>query len=169
MLHKFSAVLVNSKSKIRAFHIDVPKDICDQLLEVKRVVCTVNGIETFQCGLLPDGSGGRLISLNKQRKKKLGLEEGDLVDLELKKDDSKYGLEMPDEMLELLKHDDMAWRKFHDLTPGKQRSLLYLVGKPKSKEIRCRKAMAVVDHVKNVGNEIDFRQLNEMFKSDKYK
>src|SRR5688572_20719695 len=96
----------------------------------RRVVCTINGTESFQCALLPS-DGDFVIVVNKVKRTKLGIGDGDGIDVELKVDDSKYGLPMPEELQEVLNQDPEGDKLFHALTPGKQRSLLYFIGKVK--------------------------------------
>src|SRR5687767_7607958 len=43
---------------------------------LRRVVCTLNGVETFNCSLFPS-KGDYFITLNKKLRDKLGLELGD--------------------------------------------------------------------------------------------
>ena len=99
-----------------------------------------------------------------QLQKKLSLSVGDEVQVSIVPDKSKYGLPMPEELQAIFDMDAEGDKVFHTLTPGKQRTLLHLVGKPKSSEIRIKKAMVVVDYLKEVNGKLDFKQLNEAFK-----
>src|SRR5687767_18280 len=94
----------------------------------KRVVCSINGSEGFQCALMPWGEIFYII-VNKTKRDNLGILAGDMVSVELTRDDSKYGLPMPEEFREVLDQDPEGDRLFHALTEGKQRSLLYLISK----------------------------------------
>ena len=96
---------------------------------------------------------------------KLGLKLGMQVQASLRKDDSEYGLPMPEELAELLQQDEDGNALFHALTPGKQRTLLYIVGSPKTSDTRLRRAIVVVEHLKSNGGKINFRRLNEDMKS----
>jgi len=99
----------------------------------KRVICSINGNEGFHCALMSSGSGDFIISVNKQKREAWGLKVGDRVDVRLEIDTSKYGLPMPEEFRAVLDQDPEGDRLFHALSPGKQRSLLYLAGqKPTS-------------------------------------
>jgi len=83
---------------------------------------------------------------------------------ELKKDESKYGMPMPEEFDELMKIDDELNEVFHKLTPGKQRSLLHIIGKAKRSETRLNKAIVISEYLKQVNGKIDFKQLQQAFK-----
>jgi hypothetical protein len=128
----------------------------------KRVVCSINGGEAFQCALLPWGELFYII-VNKKKRDEVGIVAGDMVDVVLVKDESKYGLPMPEEFEEVLKQDPEGDRLFHALGKGKQRSLLYLLSRSKDVDIRIHHALIVVEHLKeNEGKIVDdvlYRQL----------
>lgn len=129
----------------------------------KRVVCTINDGEGFQCALLPWGDLFYII-VNKKKRDAIGIVAGDTVDVLLEKDESKYGLPMPEEFREVLDQDPDGDALFHALSEGKQRSLLYLLSKPKDIDVRIHQALLIVEHLKaNDGNVIGDR-LNEELK-----
>lgn len=109
---------------------------------------------------MPKGDGGFFININKKIRDSLQLKIGMQVQATLRKDDSKYGLPMPEELDELFKMDEEGNRLFHALTPGKQRTLLYIVGFPKTSDKRITRAIAVVEHLKANNGKIDFKMLN---------
>src|ERR1700738_2921058 len=95
---KFESTLETTDSTL-AYHIlRFPKELV-ALFEFKgnlrRVICTLNGVETFNCALFPS-KGNYFITLGKKLRDRLGLEVGDTVTMELKKDESKYGMPMPE-------------------------------------------------------------------------
>src|SRR2546428_1814742 len=98
--------------------------------------------QPFQAPPMPM-SGVFYIFVNKQVREKLGILEGDRVKVELRKDESKYGLPMPRELKEVLKQDAEGDRLFHALTAGKQRTILYYVGKAKDVDRRIHYALVV--------------------------
>lgn len=165
----FSTTLERFESDLWHYHIKVPEAACEPFMDMdaKRVVCTLNGTEKFHCALMPDGLGGFFININKEIRTKLHVELGDEVRFSLERDESKYGLPMPQELEELLKLDDEGNRHFHALTPGKQRSLIFIIGKPKNSDTRLRKALGVVDYLKSTGGKLDFKALHESLKLKK--
>lgn len=121
----------------------------------RRVVCTINGGEGVQCALLPSGDMFYII-VNKKKRDALGIVAGDIVDVLLERDESKYGLPMPEEFAEVLRQDPDGDRMFHALTAGKQRSILYQLAKPRDIDLRIHQALLIVDHLKeNDGKIID--------------
>ena len=129
----------------------------------RRVVCTINGTESFQCALLPF-DGDFVIIVNKAKRNKLKIGAGDKITVELKADDSKYGLPMPPELKEVLKQDREGSKLFHSLTAGRQRSLLYLVGKVKNIDRRIHTALLVIEHLKKNEGRIDGNTLHSELK-----
>ncbi|MEM8527938.1 MAG: YdeI/OmpD-associated family protein [Bacteroidota bacterium] len=147
------------------FTIPVIKDIAEKFTENdRRVMCSINGEKAFHAALMSDGRGDYFINLNKERRKKLGIVVGEPIQVVLTEDESKYGMPMPEEFEELLMMDDEGSSFFHALTPGKQRSLLHLIGKPKSSDVRLKKAIVINEHLKNNQGKLDFKQLNQDFK-----
>jgi hypothetical protein len=130
----------------------------------RRVVCTLNGTHTFQCALLPWTKGGFCIVVNKKTREKLGISDGSRVKVELARDESKYGLPMPKEFKEVLKQDPEANKLFHSLTPGKQRTILYYVGKIKDIDKRIHTALIVVEHLKENEGRIVYPELAKELK-----
>lgn len=163
---EFETRLERFDSDLWHFHIPVPDGVAQKFLEKeqKRVICTLNGEVVFHCALMPKGDGSWFINVNKELRKKLGLKEGSVVNAELKMDDSKYGMPMPEELGELLAIDDEGSRYFHSLTPGKQRNLIYMVASPKTSDTRIKKALVIVDYLKASKGKLNFRELNEAFK-----
>ncbi len=159
----FTTTLDKFDSNLWGHHIFVPDVIAKSFITEngdRRVVCTLNDTVKFQCALMPKGDGGFFININKKIRDSLQLKIGMQVQATLRKDDSKYGLPMPEELDELFKMDEEGNRLFHALTPGKQRTLLYIVGFPKTSDKRITRAIAVVEHLKANNGKIDFKMLN---------
>lgn len=131
--------------------------------KLKRVVCSINGSEGFQCALLPSGDKFYII-VNKQKRDALGIVAGDKVSVELVKDESKYGLPMPEELREVLNQDAEGDKLFHYLTAGKQRSMLYFIGKIKDIDKRIHAALILVEHLKDNDGKVDGDKLYEEWK-----
>lgn len=169
-MKKFVAKVSKVESQVWYVVIPVPDKISQEIIKQgdKRIICTINETETFHAALMPDGQKSFFILLNKERRKKLNLDLGDEINITIKKDDSKYGMPMPEEMEELLYQDPEGDQVFHQLTIGKQRSLLHLIGKPKSSNIRLNKALTVINYLKSTEGQLDFKELNEAFKANKF-
>jgi hypothetical protein len=163
----FTGTLERSDNGLWGCHIRVPPQIAASLTSgrSRRVVRTLNGGSPRQCALLPVGGGHYVISVNKAEQKRLGLAIGTDLRVELLKDATPYGLPVPEELRELLRQDREGDRLFHALTPGRQRTLLYLVDAVEDPERRATRALAVVRHHKATGGTIDYKQLTPLLRS----
>ena len=150
-------------------HLPVPNEIAQFFLKStgSRVVCTINDQISIQCALMPKGDGSYFINVNKEIRKKLNLGLGASANVVLTADKSKYGMPLPPEMEELLLQDVEGEKLFHALSMGKQRSLLHIIGKPKSSNVRLRKALMTLDYLKSVKGKLDFRALNQFYKENR--
>lgn len=106
----------------------------------------------------------RFLVVNNKLRKSLGLVLGEEVHVLLEKDESEYGMPMPEELAEMLNQEELAHDFFHNLSPGKQRSLIYMVSQLKNTEPRIKKALGIVEHLIETRGALDFKQLNEKFK-----
>ena len=165
LMSSFVTTLQKFDPKLFGFHFPVPKEIAKVFIEGqnKRVICTVNNQLEMQCALM-SYSAGYYILINKDRVKKLGLSVDDEVQLSLHKDLSEYGHEVPESFQMLLEQDDEGSAYFEKLTPGKKRSLIYLVGKVKNIDSQLNKGLAILDHLKTEQGILDFKKLNELIK-----
>lgn len=166
---KFQTTLQNFNSNLWGYHIPVPLEIAKTFINDsgQRVLCTLNGQRQIHCALMPDGKGGFFINLNKELRKELQLSLGDLIAVELKKDESKYGMPVPEELEALFEIDEEGSKYFHELTPGKQRSLIYQIGKPKNSDTRLQKAIVIFDYLKSTRGRLDYKELQQAFKDRK--
>jgi hypothetical protein len=155
---KFTATLDSSGNGSGWHFIGVSREVGERFPALdgksRRVVCTLNGKERFQCALMPS-SGDFVIMVNKEIRTRLGIYSGNSVEVSLKLDDSKYGMQMPEELEEVMRQDPEGDRLFHALTPGKQRSLMWQVSKGKDVDLRIHRALATMQHLKDNDGKID--------------
>ncbi len=167
----FDTTLENFKNNLWGHHLVVPQDIKDQFVKDKdrRVVIKLDGMEKeIPCAIMYKGEDYYFINLNKEIRKKLRLEVGAKLTVLIRKDTSEYGMPMPEELEEMFYQDPEASKYFHKLTPGKQRSLMYLVSKPKTEATRIKKALVITDYLKFCRGKLDFKELNQAFKDFQY-
>lgn len=153
-------------------YLHVPAEIAEPFItegDLKyRVILTLNDTETWHCALMHRGDGDYFINVNKDIRTRLELEEHTEVTATLKKDTSQYGMELPAELRELFDLDPEGATIFHQLTPGKQRALLYQVAKPKGAATRIRKAVTIVEYLKSTRGRLDFKELNEAYRERRF-
>lgn len=161
--YTFTSTIEISTNKLWGAHFVVPGFISTALSdgnEDRRVVCTLNEKAEYQCAMLPKGDGSFLIVVNKKLRDTFKLAEGSRVSVSLRKDNSEYGLPMPEEFAEVLAQDAEGNRLFHALTPGKIRTLIYIAGNVKNSDKRIGRALAILAHLKENDGEIDYKKLN---------
>lgn len=149
-------------------HFVVPIDVSKKILKGnRRVICEINDKISFQCGLFPKGKGIYFINMNKQNRDKLNICAGDELNIKLTEDTSKYGIPIPPIFEELLKQDSEGDKRFHEQSAGIQRSLLYIIAKPKSEQLQLEKGMIILNFIKEFDGKVNFKGLSEALKSSR--
>ncbi len=161
MTHKFQTTLCLSDGDLYHCFLRVPPEIAAYFIESgsKRLVCTLQNNLDYHCGLLHDGSGGFIVSVSGARRRSLKLEVGQLIDVALKLDNSKYGMPMSEEFRAVMEQDERAFSFFEKLTAGKQRSLIHWSDGVKSSEIKIRRALVVARHLVLQRGKVEFSLL----------
>ena len=169
-MNTFKSLLKKFDGKLWYYYIEVPQRVKEKYVtgNDRRVIITINDSAELPCAIMPSSQGFHFININKEFRKKLKLNVGDSVSIKIKKDESKYGMPMPEEFAEILFLDPEVDTLFHALTPGKQRSLLYLIGKPKGLDTRIKKAIVISEHLKRHKGKLDFKLLNQEYKDYEY-
>ena len=167
MIKKFTAILNSSDNKLWGAHFEVPVKIAESLCskESRRVVCRLNNAVEFQCGILRGVRSKYVITVNKKIRTQLKIKTSDKLSIELHPDESEYGLPISEELAEALKLDDEGSQHFHALTPGKQRTLIYIASNVKNTDLRIARALAIIDHLKENNGIINYKKLNSSIKN----
>jgi hypothetical protein len=158
MLKKFRTK-IGANAKLRIAYLEIPARVVTAFREKSggklsvRLVCVVNGKLRFQGGLVALGGGRGYVTLAKARMKRLGVAVGDTVTLEVSSDRSKFGMEYPVELRALLAQDGEAKRRFGKLPEGKQRYIVYYVGRVKSTHLRLERAIFLLENLKRARTE----------------
>lgn len=165
----FKAILENFNTRLWSYHVKVPGPIAKHFLEQgnKRVICTINDLVEIQSGIMPGGDGMYFININKKIRDKLKIAEGSQLAIDLKKDESEFGMTMPEEFAEVLAQDAKGREWFDNLTPGKKRNLIYIAGQVKNVDLRIHRSMVMIEHLKRNQGKIDFKVLNASLKASR--
>lgn len=123
---------------------------------LRRVRCRLNDSDAYQCSLFPS-KGDYFLTISKKQREKLGLRAGDNLTVELVKDDSKYGMPMPEEFAEVLRQDPIADEIFNKLSPGDQRLMLKLVVFVKDVDKRIIRSLIGIELLKQMNGVFDYR------------
>lgn len=164
-MKKVKTVLRTFNSNLWSYHFPIPNDIAELFIEGdnKRVICTLANGDKMQSAIMHCKEYPYVL-LNKTRREKLGIYEGDETSLLIEKDHSEFGMEYPMELQEMFDQEPEALIIFKKLTMGKQRSLVYIVNKVKNPDSRIKKALAIVEHLKECEGNLDFKRLNVLIK-----
>lgn len=112
-----------------------------------RFICTIDDSYTFSCGLNHLGEGNYFVMLTKDRMNNIGKSVGDSIAIQLVEDTSKLGIEIPEVLEILLEQDPSLNAKFAQLTPGKQRSIIFQMNKIKDLNKQVAKTIELIDTV----------------------
>lgn len=170
-METFTSPVIKLNSPVWTLIAPVPDAIAEKLIPEttdKRVICTLNDQVKKHCALMPRGDGSHYILINKQELKQLGLVLNEKVNVSLEPDNSTYGMPMDDEFRAVLDSDPEGERYFEALTPGKKRTLLYMVNKIKNGQKKINRSIIIIDHLKMTGGKIDFKLLQQQFKERKF-
>ncbi|GMQ23708.1 hypothetical protein Aoki45_03900 [Algoriphagus sp. oki45] len=147
------------------YHVPVPDEIATTMMDEKhrRVLIWLDGNGPHHMALMKAKECWYIL-VNQRLRESLKLEEGNQVQVKIERDHSEFGHEVPEEFEVLLAQDEEGEKYFRQLTPGKQRSLIYLVTKVKNPESRMRKSLAILHHLRTAQGKLDFKKLNEWIK-----
>ena len=165
MEFEFTSTLEKFPGNLWGLHVKVPTTVSAAMLNTgnKRWKAMINQTEEIRCAMMPSQSG-YFININQKIAKKLGAAIGDNLKFRMTPDHSEYGMEMPEELQVMFDQEPSAFEFFQQLTPGKQRNLIYLVNNVKNTDSRIRKSLAIVTHLKEEKGTLDFKKLNQLIK-----
>ena len=116
MPKKYSFLSVLVKGAFNGTYADFPFDSRKEFGTKKHVWCEVS-IEgkTYSMNLLPNGKGGHWLHLKKEIRDEIGKQEGDSVNIELKKSEKPQTVKVPDYLQWLLDNDEQMKKYFAKL------------------------------------------------------
>ena len=155
---KFKIVLIDK------YNLFIPAKYAENIInDEKRAKLKINfndkEIEFFAAFRKDKASGDYKIMFSNAKQKELGASFNDELTIQLFKDNSKYGVEMPEELDAVLLSDYDAFQIFENLTSGKQRSIIYHIKRLKGVQKKVDQALLLCENLK-CGNT----QNKELFK-----
>lgn len=129
--------------------IRVPENICTIFRTGKgavRILCSINGADEFPCALNPR-EGNYVIIASKQLIKTHKLLPGAPFKVQIRTDPND-GLELPEELQEVLDQDDFFRSLFDALLPGHKRGLIYYIRSAKSMDTRIKRSLEIAEKIK---------------------
>ena len=133
-------------------YIFIPASVLNECGGIKsgRWICHLQNQIKFQCGFVALTEGNAYITVNKARMKKLNLQTGDQVKVQLEKDESEYGLDMCEELYTLLQQDEEGLFRFNKLSPGMQRYIIFYVSQVKNPQLRLDRSLLLIGNLKQM-------------------
>lgn len=146
--YSFETVLMHHEPS-NSFYFTVPEEVGKAMSDKHslRVICSAKGVE-FPRALLRNRAGAYRLTGSKALKRKLKLEIGESFEMVMRKDSSKYGMPMPEELDVLLEQDEMGKKAFEALTPGKRRNIIYYVSSAKTEQTRIDRSIYMLERAK---------------------
>ncbi|MBK9637009.1 MAG: YdeI/OmpD-associated family protein [Bacteroidetes bacterium] len=131
-------------------YVEVPATIVKKLggLNKQRLFCSINKHSKFQCGMMALGEGRGYITINKKKLKEFSIALGDKIDVTLEPDKSEFGMEVPEELIEIFAQDPEAEKRFMNISGGKQRNIIYYVIGVKNSDKRIERALKLINNLK---------------------
>ncbi len=134
--------------------VEITPEILEQLPGRKekgdfnqRLIITLDSKVQWQAGILALGNGSGLITVQKDRLKKLGKTLGDFVKVQLEKDDSEFGVPVAEEIEEYWIQVPESKARFDALTPAMKRYILNHVSTAKSTEKRLERTHLLLSNL----------------------
>ncbi len=131
-------------------YVEVPTNVVKKLggLNKQRLLCSINKHPTFQCGMMALGEGRGYITVSKKKLNQFSIALGDVIKVILEPDNSEFGMEVPEELIEIFAQDPEAEKRFMSITPGKQRNIIYYVSGVKNSDKRIERALKLINNLK---------------------
>ena len=82
--------------------------------------------------------------------KKLNLQNGDHLKVQLEIDESEFGLDMCEERSTLLKQDEEGLARFNKLSPGMQRYIIFYLSQVKNPQLRLDRSILLIGNLKQM-------------------
>lgn len=124
----------------------------------RRVIYKINDV-LEKHGAINSMHGRHFLYLNKSDRKLLHKHHFDQLLITIEPDLSKYGAKMPDSLAEALRLFPTAEQHFENLTPGKQRSIIFLIAGIKSESLQIKKAILCMEYLEAHQGNLDTRDL----------
>ncbi len=130
----------------------LPKDIIQPFLDKKikrvKVKATFEGNELLFHGAIQKRNGNYYMMFGKRYQKELGVFPNDYFQIQFFEDDSKYGVEMPEELDAVFLSDYDAFLIFDSFTAGKKRGIIYSIARYKNSQTRIDKSILICENLK---------------------
>lgn len=134
------------------YSLQLPEAIVRPFLEKDqrrvKVVASYEGKEVHFHAAIQKRKGAYFMIFGKRHQKELGIFPNDYFQLQLFKDTTKYGVEIPEELQAVFDMDPEAVAIFDQLPDGTSRGLIYAIARYKASQTRIDKALLLCENLK---------------------
>ena len=136
------------------YHIYIPEQVMQPFIDkqVKRLLIKASynkkAMHFYAAFVKDKNTDDFRIMFGKHLQKQLGVLQNDYFKVQLFEDNSKYGVDVPEELDAVFKSDVEAFTLFENLTAGKKRSIIYAISRFKNSQIRIDKSLIMCDNLK---------------------
>ena len=131
-------------------YVPVPERIGIQFHENRnrRVQCQIDDQAPFQCALQRNKVFGYFMGMGRKLQKQHSVGIGDEVRITIWPDQTKYQAPMPEALAAVIETDPDLQTIFEALTPGRKRSIIYMVSSAKRTETQINRALKIGENLK---------------------
>lgn len=146
--YKFEAEIKKLDGK-DATYIEVPIDV-EKEFGAKRVKIKAkfDGVE-YRGSVVKMGLPCYMIGITKEIRNRIGKTYGDIVRVELKKDEEERTIELPKEFKEKLIKNDNAYKFYESLSYSQQRKYYQWITSAKKEEIKIKRMEDAIEKLEN--------------------
>lgn len=144
--------MIRFKARLQAHRggslVDVPRDISDRLGGRARIPVrgTLNGL-AFRGSTMPTGDGAHCLGFRKDQRSAAGVEIGDMVTIEIERDEQERTLEVPPDLSTALDAEPGLRTAFEALSYTRRREHAAALSSAKRPETRERRLAALVEEL----------------------
>jgi len=138
------------KRKGGYFFLKIEAQIIEQFEKKRhaRLVCEIDDIVKYSCGLNHLGDGNYFIIVATKYLKTLKKELGDVVHFKIYEDPNPLGVAIPEVLQALIAQDEVVKNRFEQYSDGKKRSLIYTIHKVKNIDLQVQKVYKFLEENK---------------------
>lgn len=140
--------------------IAIIKPFLDKNIKRVKAKASFQGKELSFHGAFQKRNDNYYMMFGKRYQKELGIFPNDYFQLQFFEDDSKYGVDVPEEFEAVMFSDYEAHQVFETLTDGRKRGFIYAIARYKNTQTRIDKTLLLCENLKR-----GVRDPREMLKS----
>ena len=139
---------------IDKYHLFIPSKIFEPFAKLKlnrvkiKATFQKSSIEFYATLKKDKHSDTYKMMFGKRLQKELGVVLNDYFEMQIFKDHSKYGVELPEELNAVLLSDFEAYEIFESFTPGRKRSIIYVIIRIKNSQSRIDKSFLLCENLR---------------------